>query len=80
MLATLQPKNSIEAFWAKDFVDLTLEIKCLRQIEAGLLEAQARDPNRSHDRIERDMAERWANLSLVEWAQKREIGPLLKDA
>jgi hypothetical protein len=26
MLATLQPKDSIEAFWAKDLVDLTLRL------------------------------------------------------
>ena len=64
MLATLQPKNSIEAFWAKDIVDLALETERLRQVEAGLLEAQARDAERTHDAIQRQMAEGAAGLDI----------------
>ena len=71
MLATLQPKNSIEAFWAKDIVDLTLEIERLRQVEAGLLEAQARDADRTHDAIQRQMAEAAAGLDIYGWARER---------
>ncbi|MBM6582543.1 hypothetical protein ILT44_20265 [Microvirga sp. BT689] len=71
MLATLQPKNSIEAFWAKDIVDLTLEIERLRQVEAGLLEAQARDAKRTNDAIQKEMAEAAAGLDISFWAQER---------
>ncbi|MBJ6126306.1 hypothetical protein [Microvirga splendida] len=71
MLATLQPKNSIEAFWAKDIVDLTLEIERLRQVEAGLLEAQARDADRTNDTIQRQMAEGFAGIKLYSWARER---------
>lgn len=71
MLATLQPKDSIEAFWAKDLVDQTLEIERLRQVEAGLLEAQARNVDRTHDAIERQMAEAYAGLAIYRWAQER---------
>jgi hypothetical protein len=71
MLATLQPKDSIEAFWAKDLVDQTLEIERLRQVEAGLLEAQARNADRAHDATERHMAEAYAGLTIYRWAQER---------
>lgn len=71
MLATLQPKNSIEAFWAKDLIDLTIEIERLRQVEAGLLEAQARNADRTQDAIERHMAEAYAGLAIYRWAQER---------
>jgi hypothetical protein len=72
-LATLQPKTSIEAFWVKDFIDLTLEIKRLRQIEAGLLEAQARDADHGRDVMETHLAIVRANMALVRWAQEREL-------
>ncbi|WP_201863314.1 hypothetical protein [Microvirga soli] len=71
MLATLKPKDSIEAFWAKDLVDQTLEIERLRQVEAGLLEAHARNADRTHDAIERQLAEAYAGLAIYSWAQER---------
>ncbi len=71
MLATLRPKNSIEAFWAKDIVDLTLEIESLRQVEAGLLEAQARDAERTDDAMQRHLAEASAAFAIYGWAQER---------
>jgi hypothetical protein len=70
-LATLRPKTSIEAFWVKDFVDLTLEIKRLRQIEAGLLEAQARDADHGRDVEKKHLAMVRANLAIVRWAGER---------
>jgi hypothetical protein len=71
MLATLQPRNSIEAFWVKDIVDLTLEIERLRQVEAGLLEAQTREADRTHNAIQRQMAEAAAGLEIYRWARER---------
>jgi hypothetical protein len=67
----LRPTDSIEAFWVKDFVDLTLEMERLRQIEAGLFEAQARDEDHSRDALDRHFAEVWANLAVVQWADDR---------
>src|SRR5215218_2190714 len=71
MLATLQPKDSIEAFWAKDLVDLTLEIERLRQLEAGLLEAQARDAERNDDAMQLPLAEASAAFAIYGWARER---------
>jgi hypothetical protein len=71
ILATLQPRNSIEAFWAKDLVDQTLEIERLRQVEAVLLEAQARDAERTDDAMQRQLAEASAAFAIYGWAQER---------
>lgn len=71
MLATLHPKTSIEAFWAKDLVDQTLEIERLRQVEAGLLDAQARDAERTDDAMQRQLAEASAAFAIYGWAQER---------
>jgi hypothetical protein len=71
MFAAVQPRDSIEAFWAKDLVDMTLEIEQLRQIEAGLLEAHARDADGRHDAIDRHVAEVAANFAVAKWAGDR---------
>jgi hypothetical protein len=71
VFVALQPTDSIEAFWAKDIVDLTLEIERLRQIEAGFLEARARDADHEQDVMDRHLAHVRANFALYDWAQER---------
>lgn len=57
----LKPTDSIEAFWARDIVDLTWEVGRLRQIEAGLLEAPDPAAERQAD-MSRRQAERTSAL------------------
>jgi hypothetical protein len=73
VFAAIQPKDSIEAFWAKDILDLTLEIERLRQIEAGLLEAKAREADHVNDVMEQHLAKVAANFAMVKWAQDRGV-------
>jgi hypothetical protein len=71
VFAAVQPVDTIEAFWAKDILDLTLEIEQLRQIEAGLLETQAREADRVNDTIQRHIATTAANFAVAKWSEDR---------
>jgi hypothetical protein len=71
VFAAVQPADTIEAFWAKDILDLTLEVEQLRQMEAGLLEAQAREADRINDTIQGQIAMVAANFAVAKWSEDR---------
>jgi hypothetical protein len=70
VLSALQITTTIEAFWGKDFLDATLDLERLRDLEAALLEFQSRRADQADDIQQRSLAEVFANFAVSEWCDE----------